>query len=71
MKQKHGEIPLREHNNPKRRYFKDMWQTWRQVLRRALLPDGDAHNNLTDAPKKTLGDHATWLESTPTKICRC
>ena len=57
---------LREHNNSR----EDTLKTWADMaagIRRALSTDGEAHNNLTDAEKKTLGDHATWLESIPVK----
>ena len=68
MKQKHGEIQyyVCEHNNSR----EDTLKTWADMaagIRRALSTDGEAHNNLTDAEKKTLGDHATWLESIPVK----
>ena len=60
------EPQLRTHNNSR----DDTLATWAAMaagIRRAISSDGDAHNNLTDAEKKTLGDHATWLESIPTK----
>ena len=57
---------LRTHNNTRETTL----QTWADQaagIRRALSSDGDAHNNFTDAERTTLGNHATWLESIPTK----
>ena len=57
---------LRTHNNS-RELTLQTWADQAAGIRRALSSDGDAHNNFTDAERTTLGNHATWLESTPTK----
>ena len=57
---------LRTHNNS-RELTLQTWADQAAGIRRALSSDGDAHNNFTDAERTTLGNHATWLESIPTK----
>jgi hypothetical protein len=57
---------LREHNNTRAETLAT-WKRMAEGIRRAISSDGDAHNNLTTAEKKTLADHATWLESIPVR----
>ena len=60
------EPQLRTHNNSREATL-STWADMAAGIRRALSSDGDAHNNLTDAERTILANHATWLESIPTK----
>ena len=57
---------LRTHNNTREETLAT-WVLQAAGIRRALSSDGDAHNNLTDAERTTLANHATWLESIPVR----